>query len=100
MRESRTYGSVRGAGSNARPYRDIAHYTVNVRIFSLDPKCPILAAIKAALPARSVAHPPERNGRGEYLLGCRRRRRTGLRLCARRGESYSDAVIRMAKAHD
>ena len=34
MRESRTYGSVRGALSNERPYRDISR-----RALSLTPHC-------------------------------------------------------------
>jgi hypothetical protein len=37
MRESRTYGSVRGAHSNVRPYRDLTkicqQYLIGSRIF-------------------------------------------------------------------
>jgi hypothetical protein len=54
-------------------------------------------AIKATLPAGSVVYPPERNGRGEYLLWLTEAESNRLGALRRYGESYSDAVIRMAK---
>jgi hypothetical protein len=54
-------------------------------------------AIKATLPAGSAVYPPERNGRGEYLLWLTEAGANRLAILRRRGESYSDAVIRMAK---
>jgi len=44
MRESRTYGSVRGAGSNLRPYRDRQQHP------------PGTAAIWDKLPSLGMAH--------------------------------------------
>jgi hypothetical protein len=49
------------------------------------------------LPAGSVVYPPERNGRGEYLLWLNEAEAYRLAALRRYGESYSDAVIRMAK---
>jgi hypothetical protein len=58
-------------------------------------------AIKATLPKGSVLYPPERNGRGEYLLWLSEAEANRLAALRRRGESHSDAVIRLAKeAHD
>jgi hypothetical protein len=54
-------------------------------------------AIKAALPVGSVVYPPERNGRSEYLLWLTEAEANRLAALRRRGESYSDAIIRMAK---
>jgi hypothetical protein len=54
-------------------------------------------AIKATLPPGSVVYPPERNGRGEYLLWLTEVEANRLAALRRRGESYSDAVIRLAK---
>jgi hypothetical protein len=55
------------------------------------------AALKATLPAGSVVYPPERNARGEYLLWLSEAEANRLAAVRRRGESYSDAVIRLAK---
>ena len=57
-------------------------------------------AIKATLPAASVVYPPERNGRGEYLLWRSEAEANRLAALRRYGQSYRDAVIRMAKAQD
>ena len=54
-------------------------------------------AIRASLPAGSVVYPPERNGRGEYLLWLTEAEANRLAALRRRGESYRDAVIRLAK---
>jgi hypothetical protein len=54
-------------------------------------------AIKATLPAGSVVYPPERNARGQYLLWLNDAEAIRLAALRRYGESYSDAVIRMAK---
>ena len=54
-------------------------------------------AIKASLPAGSVVYPPERNDRGQYLLWLNDAEANRLAALRRYGESYSDAVIRMAK---
>ena len=54
-------------------------------------------AIKATLPPGSVVYPPERNGRGEYLLWLSEAEANRLAALRRYGELYSDAVIRMAK---
>jgi hypothetical protein len=44
MRESRTYGSVRGAGSNLRPYRDrLARYSHSAAIWGT----PVVALMKS-----------------------------------------------------
>ena len=40
---------------------------------------------------------PERNGRGEYLLWLTEAEANRLAALRRRGESYSDTVIRLAK---
>jgi hypothetical protein len=50
-------------------------------------------AIKATLPAGSTVYPPERNGRGEYLLWLNDAEAIRLAAVPRYGESYSDAVI-------
>jgi len=54
-------------------------------------------AIKASLPAGSVVYPPERNDRGRYLLWLTEVEANRLASLPRPGESYSDAVIRLAK---
>ena len=54
-------------------------------------------AIKASLPAGSVVYPPERNARGQYLLWLSEPEANRLAALRRRGESYGDAVIRLAK---
>ncbi len=54
-------------------------------------------AIKATLPPGSVVYPPDRNGRGEYLLWLNEAEANRLASLRRRGESYSEAVIRLAK---
>jgi hypothetical protein len=38
MRESRTYGSVRGARSNERPYRDLYYFELPVRRVTVSPE--------------------------------------------------------------
>jgi len=53
-------------------------------------------AIKATLPAGSVVYPPERNAKGQYLLWLTEAEANRLAALRRRGESYSDAVIRLA----
>jgi hypothetical protein len=55
-------------------------------------------AIKATLPAGSVVYPPERNDRGQYLLWLSETEANRLAMLRRPGESYSEAVIRLAKA--
>jgi hypothetical protein len=55
-------------------------------------------AIKATPPKGSVVYPPERNARGQYLLWLAEAEANRLAAVRRRGESYSDAVIRLAKA--
>jgi hypothetical protein len=55
-------------------------------------------AIKATLGEGSVVYPPERNGRGEYLLWLNDAEANRLAALRRHGESYSGAVIRMARA--
>ncbi len=57
-------------------------------------------AIKAALPAGSVVYPPERNDRGQYLLWLTKAEANRLAALRRGGESYSGAVIRLAKEQD
>jgi hypothetical protein len=54
-------------------------------------------AIKATLPKGSAVYPSERNGRGEYLLWLSGAEANRLAALRRRGESNSDAVIRLAK---
>jgi hypothetical protein len=54
-------------------------------------------AIKATLPPGSVVYPFERNARGQYLLRLSEAEANRLAALRRRGESYSDAVIRLAK---
>jgi hypothetical protein len=54
-------------------------------------------AIKASLPVGSVVYPPERNARGQYLLWLNEAEANRLATLRRYGESYSDAVIRLAK---
>jgi hypothetical protein len=54
-------------------------------------------AIKATLPTGSVVYPPERDGRGEYLLWLSEAEANRLAALRRYGESYSEAVIRTAK---
>jgi hypothetical protein len=53
-------------------------------------------AIKATLPKGSVVYPPERNAKGQYLLWLSETEANRL-VALRPGESYSDAVIRLAK---
>jgi hypothetical protein len=53
-------------------------------------------AIKATLPAGRVVYPPERNDRGQYLLWLNDAEADRLAALRRRGESYSEAVIRLA----
>jgi hypothetical protein len=48
----------------------------------------------------SFVYPPERDDRGQYLLWLSEAEANRLAALRRRGESYSDAVIRMAKAQD
>ena len=57
-------------------------------------------AVKATLPPGSVVYPPERNGRGEYLLWLTEAEANRLASLRRPAESYSDAVIRLARAQD
>ena len=57
-------------------------------------------AIKATLPAGSVVYSPERNDRGQYLLWLTEAEANRLAALRRRGESSSDAVIRLARAQD
>ena len=57
-------------------------------------------AVKATLPPGSVVYPPERNGRGEYLLWLTEAEANRLAALCRRGRSYSDAVIRLAKEQE
>ncbi len=54
-------------------------------------------AIKATLPVGSVVYPPERNDRGQYLLWLTEAEANRIGALRRRGESYGDAVIRLAK---
>jgi hypothetical protein len=54
-------------------------------------------AIKATRPTGSVVYPPERNDRGQYLLWLTEAEANRLAALRRRGESYSDAVIRLAR---
>jgi hypothetical protein len=54
-------------------------------------------AIKATLPPASVVYPPERNAKGQYLLWLSEPEARRLAARRRRGESYSDAVIRLVK---
>jgi hypothetical protein len=57
-------------------------------------------AIKATLPPGSVVYPPEPNGRGEYLLRLNEADANRLAALRRRGESYREAIIRVAKEQD
>jgi hypothetical protein len=57
-------------------------------------------AIKATLAKGSDVYPPERNATGHYWLWLSEAKATRLAALRRRGESYSDAVIRLAKAQD
>jgi hypothetical protein len=57
-------------------------------------------AIKATLPAGSVVYPPERNDRGQYLLWLSEAEANRLAALRRYGESYSNAVIRMANEQE
>jgi hypothetical protein len=54
-------------------------------------------AIKATLPEGSVVYPPERNARGQYLLWLNDAEANRLAALRRTGESYSEAVIRLAR---
>jgi hypothetical protein len=54
--------------------------------------------IKSTLPEGSVVYPPERNGRGQYLLVLNDAEAYRLKVLRRRGESYSDAIIRLTRA--
>jgi putative SOS response-associated peptidase YedK len=53
--------------------------------------------IKATLPAGSTVYPPERNAKGQYLLWLSEAEANRLTVVRRSGESYSEAVIRLAK---
>jgi hypothetical protein len=57
-------------------------------------------AIKATLPVGSVVYPPERNDRGQFLLWLTEAEANRLATLRRRGESYSEAVLRLARAQD
>ena len=54
-------------------------------------------AIKAALPAAASSIRPNATAAGEYLLWLTEAEANRLAALRRRGESYSDAIIRMAK---
>ncbi len=54
-------------------------------------------AIKTSLPPGSIVYPPGRNDRGQYLLWLTEAEANRLAALRRRGESYSDAVVRLAK---
>jgi hypothetical protein len=60
----------------------------------------VYRAIKATLPMGSVVYPPERNERGQYLLWLSEAEANRLASLRRRGESYRDAVNRLARAQD
>jgi hypothetical protein len=53
-------------------------------------------AIRATLPEGSVIYRPERDSKGRYLLLLTEPEANRLAALRRRGESYSDAIIRMA----
>ena len=53
-------------------------------------------AIRATLPEGRVVCPPERDSKGRYLLCLTEPETNRLAALRRRGESYSDAIIRMA----
>jgi hypothetical protein len=74
--------------------------SARIHAYELDPH----RHISARLPrdqvhpaAGSVVYPPERNSRGEYLLWLNDAEANRLAALRRREESYSDAVIRLAK---
>jgi hypothetical protein len=77
---------ARAAGSRRR--KALIRIAVSARAYR---------AIKATLPPGSVVYPPERNARGQYLLWLNDAEANRLAALRRRGESYSHAVIRMAK---
>jgi hypothetical protein len=54
-------------------------------------------AIKASLPPGSKVYPPERNAKGQYLLWLTQAEANRLAALRQPWESYSDAVIRLAK---
>jgi hypothetical protein len=54
-------------------------------------------AVRATLPESCFVYPPERNAKGQYLLWLTEAEANRLAALRRRGESYSDAVIRLAK---
>ena len=54
-------------------------------------------AIKATLPEGSVVYPPERDGRGRYLLWIDGGTANGLSVQRRLGESISDVIVRLAR---
>ena len=58
---------------------------------------PAYRAIKATLPAGRKVFPPERVDRGQYLLWLTETEANRLAALRRLGESYSDAIIRLAK---
>jgi hypothetical protein len=54
-------------------------------------------AIRATLPEGSTVYPPERNGRGQYLLWLSEAEAKRLSAIRKPWESVSAAVIRLAK---
>ena len=78
--------------TRARPIYIAAVVTISITIAAYD-------AIRATLPDDADAFPPERDGRGgvRFLVD----HKTLDRLTALRGpgESYSDVILRMAKAN-
>ena len=68
MRESRTYGSVRGALSNERPYRDRARAVPTISLANEMVGTRRFAHPTASLDASS---PREERGEGEEAVGSR-----------------------------
>ncbi len=58
---------------------------------------PRLSRHQSDPPAGSLVYPPERNAKGQYLLWLSEAEANRLAAMRRRGESYSEAVIRLAK---
>ena len=69
----------------------------------LRPLASWLGRLSWAAPRRakgSVVYPPERNAKGQYQLWLTEAEANRLAALRRRGESYGDPVIRLAKAQD
>ena len=94
---------VASVGGHKRLGKLVAGAVQKPRVSSFDPHrrtARAYRAIKAALPPGSKIYPPERNAKGQYLLWLTEAEANRLASLRRPRESYSEAVIRLARAHD